>query len=96
MNTNDDHKLHPILAVLFALFLMAFFGGGLLLFINLFVPFLTEGVFAMIAIGVGAVFVVGAIAGKCFEVITTLRAVTKTGSSADSDPADEQRQIEDH
>jgi hypothetical protein len=74
----DDKRPHPIIAVVFVLFLTAFFGGGLLLFVNLFVPFLPEAAFAIIALSVGGMLLVLLVVGKCVQVVTALRPGTTT------------------
>ncbi len=74
----DGKRPHPIIAVGFVLFLIAFFGGGLLLFVNLFVPFLPEAAFAVIALGVGGMLLVLLVVGKCVQVVTALRPGTTT------------------
>ena len=50
----EQKRPHPIVLALFVAFLVAFFGGGLLLFVNLFVRFLPEAAFAIIALIVAA------------------------------------------
>ena len=85
MNDNHTPKPHPIVTVLFFAFLLTFFGGGLLLFINLFVPFLPEAAFAIVALVVGAMFLVLLIVGKCVQVITALRRATKTTAFVDAE-----------
>ena len=91
----DDKNPHPILAFLFAVFLIAFFGGGLLLFINLLVPFLPEAAFSIIALSVGAMFVVLVVVGKCVQVITALRRAAKTSGSDDAESLEEQIQVDE-
>ena len=53
-NMEEQKRPHPIVLALFVAFLVAFFGGGLLLFVNLFVRFLPEAAFAIIALIVAA------------------------------------------
>lgn len=77
----DDKKPHPIITIVFMLFLMAFFGGGLLLIVNLFVPFLPEAAFAAIALIVGGMLLVLLVIGKCVQVVTALRSSATTNSS---------------
>ena len=91
----DDKKPHPTVTFLFVMFLIAFFGGGLLLFINLFVPFLSETAFAIIALSVGAMFMVLLVVGKCVQAITALRHVTQACTSADTEFTDEHIQTDD-
>lgn len=86
---DDSTKPRPVATALFLLFLLTFFGGGLLLFINLFVPFLPEEAFALIALVVGSMLVVLAVVGKCIEAIKWLRVATDTEPTDDSPAADE-------
>jgi len=72
----DTKTPHPIVKYLFIVFLIGFFGGGLLLFVNLFVPFLDEGAIAIIGLCVGSFLVVGTVVGWCIQVITGLRRLT--------------------
>ena len=89
MNMENDNKPHPIVAVLFVVFLVTFFGGGCALFINLFVPFLPEAAFAIIALIIGAMLLVLLAVGTCVQVITALRRPTKTGTLAGVECAEE-------
>lgn len=69
----DPRKPHPLTRLVLAALLVTFFGGGLLLFVNLFVPFLNEGAQAIIGGVVLVELVVGAVVGKCMQAVSTLR-----------------------
>lgn len=86
---DNGQRPHPIVKALFFLFLIVFFGGGLLLIVNLFVPFLPEAAFAIVALVIGAMLVVLAIVGKCVAAIRALRHATKTGCSAQTQRPEE-------
>lgn len=81
MSAEDQNKPHIVVAVVGWVLLITFFGGGLLLFINLFVPFLPEEVFPIIALSVLALLVVGWIAGTCVQAVSNLRCVTTDKST---------------
>lgn len=68
-----EKKPHPVVVGLFWLFLVSFFGGGLAVFVHLFIPFLSEAAFAIIALVLLAEFVVLWVAGKAIEVFSFLR-----------------------
>lgn len=87
----DDKNSHPIAKALFVVFLIVFFGGGLLLFVNLLVPFLPEAAFAITALIIGAMMVVLAVVGKCVEVIRTLRRAARPSWTGESQPPDGSR-----
>jgi len=77
----DDRRKPPLaVRILILIILMTFFGGGLALFVNLFVPFLNEAAFAILALIIMAEFVVGIIAAKCVQAISALRHATKTST----------------
>jgi hypothetical protein len=94
--TTSGHgqRPHPVVTGLFLLFLITFFGGGLLLFVNLFVKFLPEGVFAIIGLCIGVEFVVLAIAGKCFSVVSEMRKAARLAASVPNEPSDSPAQTE--
>lgn len=68
-------KLHVLLQILLALFLITFLGGGLFLFINLFIPFLSEAAFCIIALIIMAELLPLLIVGRCLQVVSVLRAL---------------------
>ncbi len=78
----DSNKPHPLVRVLLAVILMTFFGGGLALFLNLFIPFLSEGAFAIIALIIMAELLALFVVGKCVQVISALRKSTRNASAA--------------
>lgn len=92
LNMENERRPNPVLAALFFIFLIVFFGGGLLLVVHLFVPFLHEDAFALIALVIGSMFVVLAIVAKCVQMISPLRRVAERGSSGDANLVDEQHQ----
>jgi hypothetical protein len=69
-----QNRPHRVIRVFLAVFLITFFGAGLALFVNLFIPFLNEGAFALIALLVMAEFLVMFIVGKSIQVVSALRS----------------------
>ena len=94
----DKTKPHPLTRLMLATLLVTFFGGGLLVFVNLFVPCLNERAHAIISGVVLAELVVGAVAGKCMQAVSALRRLrdisgvnldsSHQGRSADPHPAE--------
>ncbi len=70
---SDTQKPHLAVVVVFWVFLLTFFGGGLAVFINLFVPFLTEAAYAIIAISLFAELLILLVVGKSVQIISSLR-----------------------
>jgi hypothetical protein len=82
-----EKRLHPVVVILSWIFLITFFGGGLVMFVNLFVHFLNEGVFAIIALVIMAELVVLLVVAKTMQVISALRHAAES-SSVDRDDTD--------
>jgi hypothetical protein len=62
-----------ITRLLLAVFLISFFGGGVILIVNLFFPFLGEAAFPIIALVVMAELLVLLVVGKCVQTASGLR-----------------------
>jgi len=71
----NQAKPHPVVKSLFFVFLVTFFGGGLALVVNLFIPFLGEAAFAILALVIMAELLILLVVGKCVQVISALRAL---------------------
>jgi hypothetical protein len=85
-NMTDERKPHPVVTALLLLFLFQFFGGGIVVFLNLFLHFLEESVFAIIAVVLLSEFVVLLIVGKAGHVVMELRGVAKHASVEETAP----------
>ena len=82
----EPAKPHPVVAALFWVFLLTFFGGGLAVFVNLFVPFLGEAAFSIIALVLMAEFVIMLVVGKSIQVISGLRRRAESLPRRPDDP----------
>lgn len=78
----DNAKPHPVVRAIVALVLVTFFGGGLLVFVNLFIPFLNEAAFSIIALILLAEFLVLFFVGKCMQVLSALPSSSHKPSTA--------------
>lgn len=77
----DEKPLHPVVGAAFLLFLLQFFGCGLAVFVNLFVPFLGEMAFPIIALVLMAELAVLFVVGKAVQIVTALRATKRDAIS---------------
>jgi hypothetical protein len=66
--------------------LFTFFGGGLALFVNLFIPFLHGDAYAVIALIIMAEFVVLLVVGKAMQMISALRSLRDASAATRDDP----------
>lgn len=85
----SEEKPHPVVRFFLLLILATFFGGGLALFVNLFVPFLNEAAFCIIAIVVMTEVLVGLLVGKCMQIVCGLRALRTAALQTAAKDADE-------
>lgn len=84
MSENKTPQTHPLVTLLLGVFLISFFGGGLALLVNLFIPFLGEAAFPIIALVVMAELLVLLVVGKCMQVVSTLRSLRNASMAAAS------------
>jgi hypothetical protein len=70
----EQKKPHPAIKFLFFLLLLTFFGGGAVLFANLFGHFLSESAFAIFALVIMAELAILFVAGVIVRVTAAHRA----------------------
>jgi hypothetical protein len=85
-----QNKPHPLLRILFLVFLASFFGGGLLLFLNLFFHFFNEAAFAIIALVIMAEFLLLLFVGICVRAVSALRSLRRNAS--DIEPTETEKE----
>ena len=81
-DATDKTKPSLITQVLLAIFLLTFFGGGLALFVSLFIPFLDKDAYAIIALMVMAEVVVLLLVGKIMQVVSGLHRLRNAAAAA--------------